>query len=166
MIGSNLRTLKRDGQAYVMKNNLCANCGYGLICEAREDDHQSCDVYQPVLMFKSLAGTETGFNTFRLGGSWVDRVHVGKLVALVDEHGEKIAEARVEAVRVGPRDEMIRTHSHQNHLILARDSRSPATDMARILRNLYGPNFLARAELITAIYLRRVEFESRLIARE
>lgn len=165
MIGSNLRTLKRDDEAYVMKNGLCANCGYGYVCEVRDDAHQSCDVYQPVIMFKSLAGTETGFNTFRLGGSWASRVAPGKLVALVDEHGNKIAEARVEAVRIGPRDDMIRDHSQLNHLILARNSQSPAKDMQRILRNLYGPNFLARAELITVIYLRTVEFDSQLIAR-
>lgn len=156
MIGSNLRTLKVVDLTYTMKNGLCANCGRGVECEVRDDSFQACDSYMPVIMFKDLRGTDTGFNTFRLGDSWFKRVKVGSIVALVNDQGECLSQAIVEAVRCDDRDYMIREHSFQNHLILARNSKTPVNDMRRILRNLYGPNFLARAEKITAIYLRRI----------
>lgn len=156
MIGTNLRTLKVEDQSYVMKNGLCANCGRGYECEVRDESYQKCQVFQPTLLFKSLAGMELSFNTIRLGDSWSKRVQVGQTVALVNEHGERIAQAVVEAVRLGPRDEMILEHSFQNHLILAKNIKTPVASMRRILRNLYGPNFLARAEKITVIYLRRI----------
>lgn len=165
MIGSNLRTLKFDGSSYFMKTGLCSNCGQGYECNVREDDVQACQAYMPVIMFKSFAGMDTQFNTFRLGSAWKNRVYPGKIVALVDADGNKVCEAVVEAVRAGDRQQMILEHSDQNHLIIARNSRNPAKDMAKILRNLYGPNFLARAEQITVLYLRRIESDPIVIYR-
>lgn len=165
MIGSNLRTLKFNGLVYTMKTGLCSNCGYGYDCEVREETHQECGMYMPVIMFKSFAGMETSFNTFRLGSAWKNRVEVGSKVALVNAEGEIVCEAVVEAVRAGKRQQMILDHSDQNHLIMARNSTSPAKDMAKILRNLYGPNFLARAEQITVLYLRRIEEDPTIICR-
>lgn len=155
MIDANLRTLKvHDELGYTMKTGMCSRCGRNPLCASQSDEVSTCTAYMPVLAFQSLAGCELSFNTVRLGSAWSKRVKPGQTVALVNKAGEKLAEATVEAVRVGPRELMIAEHGAANHLMVARKATRPNADLTRVLRNLYGPNFLARAETMTVIYLR------------
>ena len=158
MIDANLRTLKiHDELGYTMKTGMCSRCGHNDLCHSQSDEVQTCAAYMPVLAFQSLAGCELSFNTVRLGSAWSKRVTPGKTVALVNKAGEKLAEAVVEAVRVGPRTQMIAEHAAANHLMVARKAQKPNAELTRVLRNLYGPNFLARAETMSVIYLRIIE---------
>ena len=158
MIDANLRTLKiHDELGYTMKNGMCSRCGSNPLCASQSSEVQTCTAYEPVLAFQSLAGCELSFNTVRLGSAWSKRVTPGSIVALVNKAGEKLAEAVVEAVRVGPREQMIAEHAGSNHLMVARKAQRPNAELTRVLRNLYGPNFLVRSETMTVIYLRIVE---------
>lgn len=155
MIDANLRTLKvHEEHGYTMKTAMCSRCGYNELCGSKSDEVSACKAYEPVLAFQSLAGCELSFNTVRLGSAWSKRVKPGTTVALVNKAGEKLASAVVEAVRVGPRTQMIAEHAASNHLMIARKAQRPNAELTRVLRNLYGPNFLARAETMTVIYLR------------
>lgn len=156
MIKTNLRTLKTIGAEYLMKTGLCEACGNCEGCSIQRDDVIRCTDYQPVVAFKSFDGTEDRFNTFRLGGAWFNRVKAGQSVGLINREGIKVGEAVVEAVHCGEKEEMLQAHAAANHLILAKPDCKPVTELKRLLRNLYGPNFLAKAELMTVIYLRRV----------
>ncbi|UKL14968.1 hypothetical protein hairong_063 [Pseudomonas phage hairong] len=156
MIDTNLRTLRFTEDGYRMKTGLCAHCGHNELCSVQSDVRQECYAFQPSLMFQSLAGTELSFNTFRLGGAWAKRVLPGRIVGLVDKNGKKLDEAVIEGIRVGPRDLMIEEHARMNHLMIASGSTQPIRDLRRKLTNLYGPNYLARADLMSVIYLRRI----------
>lgn len=158
MISANLRFLKRreDG-TYYMKNGLCDSCGKGPTCSIRNSQTQLCVEYQPVIPFKSLAGTEGQFNTFRLGGAWFNRVREGDTIGLLNTTGEKMATAEVRSVHVASKEEMLAEHAHLNHLMLAKASKDPVSDLTKTVRNLYGTNFFAKAPLMTVIYLSRIE---------
>lgn len=156
MISPNLRFLKLRDDGYYMRNGLCGACGNYESCSIKSSKTQVCTDYQPVIHFKSLAGTEEGFNTFRLGAAWSRRVTPGQKIGLLDAAGVKQSDAEVVAVHCGPRQDMIDQHAHLNHLMLAKQPEDSAAELARILRNLYGANYLARAEVLTVIYLRRL----------
>lgn len=156
MISANLRFLKhREGEGYYMKNGLCESCGHHLHCGIESAETRLCTGYQPVIPFKSLAGTEGLFNTFRLGGAWANRVKKGDTIGLLNTQGEKVATAVVRSVHVATKEEMLAEHAHLNHLMLAKGSRDPVADLTKTVRNLYGTNFFAKAALMTVIYLRR-----------
>lgn len=159
MIDTNLRTIKMTDTStgYYCKSGICKHCGHNELCSMQGVVRQKCDVYQPVLAFQSLAGCELSFNTFRLGHAWGKRVLPGRIVGLIDKNGHRIAEAVVEAVRIGPRGEMFQEHAAANHLMIAARPANPVAELTRKVRNLYGPNFLARAEQMSVIYLRLIE---------
>ena len=156
MINPNLRHLKRESGVYRMRRGLCESCGLSASCKIASLEAVACTAYQPVLAFKSLGGTEGQFNTFRLGSAWAARVQVGQLVGLLDGKCEKVGEAVIEAVHCGGKAEMLRDHAYMNHLMLANPHIDPVGDLARRIRNLYGTNFMNRAEKFTVIYLRRL----------
>lgn len=156
MISPNLRFLKLRDDGYYMRNGLCGACGNHADCSIKSSKTQVCTDYQPVIHFKSLAGTDSDFNTFRLGSAWSRRLSPGQKIGLLDRAGLKQSEAEVISTHCGPRQDMIDQHAHLNHLMLAKQPENPAAELARILRNLYGANFLAKAEAITVIYLRRL----------
>lgn len=158
MISTNTRFLKLlEGGQYQMRTGLCSTCGHNQTCLVKNEQAQVCTGYQPVLAFKSMAGTEGEFNTFRLGGAWSKRVTVGQRLGLVDSSYERVGEAIVRAVHCGPRVSMIEEHAAKNHLMLAAKPDNPVEAMTRKLRNLYGPNFLTKAELMTVFDLVRVQ---------
>ena len=156
MINPNLRFLRFDEGSYRMKSGLCDSCGEAAGCPTRAEKVEVCTGFQPVIAFKSLAGTETDFNTFRLGGAWSNRVKPGQKIGILNAKCEKVGDAVVKAVHVGPKESMIDTHARHNHLIKARGSEQPASELKRLLRNLYGTNFMAKAELMTVIYLTKL----------
>lgn len=156
MINTNLRTLKVIGDEYMMRSGLCAACGNCVDCSVIRDDVIACSDYQPVIAFKSFDGTEGHFNTFRLGSAWAPRVKPGQHIGLINKAGIKVGEARVEAVHCGDKQQMLDEHAALNHLILARAAANPASELKRLIRNLYGPNFLAKATHMTVIYLQRL----------
>jgi len=156
MINPNLRYLKHSNGTYSMKRGLCESCGISKSCPISSLDTHACTDYQPVIPFKSLAGTEGLFNTFRLGGAWNFRVTPGQRIGLLDGKCNKIGEAVVESVVCGDKSEMLDQHAHMNHLILAKTVDDPVAELSRLVRNMYGTNFLARAKLFTVIYLQRV----------
>lgn len=156
MINPNLRFLRFNENTYRMRNGLCDSCGHAYDCTVRKPTVQMCSDYQPVLAFKSLDGTEGAFNTFRLGGAWSKRVRRGQALALLNSACEKVGEAEVMDVHCGSKEEMLEKHAHRNHLMLAKKPEDPVAELVRIMRNLYGANFLARAELMTVIDLQRI----------
>lgn len=156
MINPNLRFLRFNENTYRMKNGLCNSCGHATTCAVRSEKAQQCSDYQPVLAFKSLAGTEGEFNTFRLGGAWYNRVRVGQQLGLLNHLCEKVGDALVTGVHCGSKDDMITSFAAGNHLMIAAKPDDPVAELTRKIRNLYGPNFMARAELMTVIELRRI----------
>lgn len=156
MINPNLRFLKFSNGTYSMKRGLCESCGHFASCKSANLETIACTDYQPVIAFKNLAGTEGRFNTFRLGGAWKFRVQPGQLIGILDGRCDKVGEAIVEAIHCGDKLEMLNAHAHMNHLILAKPHEDPVADLARRIRNLYGTNFFAKAELFTVIYLKRL----------
>lgn len=155
MINTNLRYLKVREGAYCM-SNLCESCGNNQSCSIRSQANLICTDYQPALPFKSFAGTETSFNTFRLGAAWSKRVQPGQLVGLINSRLEKEGEARVTAVHCGDKLRMLELHAARNHLMLAKPHSDPAIELARLLRNLYGGGFFAKAGFLTVIDLERL----------
>lgn len=143
------------GAEYTMKSGLCEACGNCVDCPIKRDNVQACTEYQPVIAFKSFNGTEADFNTFRLGGAWSKRVKPGDTVGLINREGEKVGEALVKAVHCDEKSKMLDQHAHHNHLILASKHHNPPQELKRLIRNLYGPNFLEKASLMTVIYLTR-----------
>lgn len=156
MINPNLRFLKFSDGTYTMKRGLCESCGHFASCKIVNLDTMACTDYQPVIAFKNLAGTEDRFNTFRLGGAWSFRVKVGQSIGLLDGKCNKVGEAVIEGVHCGDKLDMLKAHAHMNHLMLAKPHEDPVADLARRIRNLYGTNFFANAELFTVIYLKRL----------
>lgn len=153
-INPNLRFLRFDEVTYRMKQGLCDSCGVSDGCSIRAGGVQQCTDYQPVISFKSLKGTEGEFNTFRLGGAWFTRVKPGQLIGILNDKCEKVGDALVKAVHCGDKQRMLNDHASMNHLILSRETDEPAVELRRLIRNLYGTNFLAKAELMTVIYLK------------
>lgn len=155
-INSNLRHLKVvDAEFYRMKTGLCAACGNCYGCSIQGESVQVCTDYQPVIPFKKLDGLEARFNTFRLGFAWSTRVKPGQSIGLLNREGVKFGEAVVEAVHRGDKDEMLAEHAAFNHLLIASPHEKPAQELKRLIRNLYGPNYLANADGFTVIYLNR-----------
>lgn len=156
MINPNLRFLRFNENTYRMKNGLCNSCGHATTCPVRSEQAQQCSDYQPVLAFKSLAGTEGEFNTFRLGGAWYSRVRERQRLALLNHLCEKVGDAVVTSVHCGPKEDMIAQFAAGNHLMIAAQPEDPVAELTRKIRNLYGTNFMARAELMTVIKLKRI----------
>lgn len=155
MINPNLRYLRVKEGAYCM-SNLCESCGNNQSCSIRSEANLICTDYQPVLPFKTLAGTESLFNTFRLGAAWSKRVQPGQSIALINPKLEKVGEARVIEVHCGDKLHMLEVHAARNHLMLAKPHQDPAVELARLLRNLYGGGFFAKAGFLTVIDLERL----------
>lgn len=156
MINPNLRFLRFNEDTYRMKNGLCDSCGHAASCTVRNDTLQLCSEYQPVLAFKSLAGTEGAFNTFRLGGAWFRRIKLAQHLGLLNHLCEKVGDAEVVGLDCGSKEDMLMRFAAGNHLMIAAQPADPVAELTRKIRNLYGPNFMARAELMTVIHLRRL----------
>lgn len=155
MINTNTRFLRYKEGAYCM-SNLCDSCGHNQTCSIRSQANMICTDYQPVLAFKSMAGTENRFNTFRLGGAWTKRLQPGQRIGLIDAKLNKTGEALVTDVHCGDKLLMLEIHAARNHLMIAKPHQDPAIELARLLRNLYGTGFFAKAGFLTVIDLERL----------
>jgi len=155
-INSNLRHLKVvENDRFHMKSGLCNACGNRHSCSIKSEATQLCTDYQPVIPFMKLDGMGEEFNTFRLGSAWARRVKPGQAIGLLNRQGEKIGEAVVKAVHCGDKEEMLNEHARYNHLMIAKPHDNPAAELKRLIRNMYGTNYLANASSFSVIYLKR-----------
>lgn len=141
---------------------LCSSCGRKDVCEAfgamtgyeRINPVRRCDQYMPPLVFRDRRGTESSFNTFRLGCAWSSRVQAGSEVALVDERGEVFGTARVRSVYQGAIEDMAILFGEDNHMMLSKQAKMPE-DMLKVLRNAYGKMIYSAHDSATVICLER-----------
>lgn len=144
---------------------ICNSCGIKTGCpiykvvekaEPHADVHiRKCQRYVPILSFrKPLIGlNQSSFNTMRAGTTWMDRLEIGKTVALVGaDDGEIIRFMKVRKLYSGDFDAMVAKHSMFNHLAMGG---KPVDKVGEILRKSYG-HFLNEQSKLTAIYLEPV----------
>ena len=150
---------------YSSKRLLCDHCGRQSRCpdEAGNRDRwtqiKTCDAFMPVLAFKPPhVGMETEFNTFRMGPAWTKRVAPGSLVGLLDTQTQSVfAQATVQRVIAGQREEMAHAHGYMNHLEISHGSSDRAESAERTLkalRRLYGNLIYTNNPSVTVIYLK------------
>lgn len=104
---------------------------------------RTCDTYQPILTFrltkKMEDGFKEGFNTFRLGATWYNRVSPGIICGLYDAGKKKMfGKAVVTATFNGDMEEMCHDHAYRNHLFIGVDQETAATKMKDAMLNAYG----------------------------
>tara|TARA_B110000037_G_C16905808_1_gene418103 strand:+ start:336 stop:674 length:339 start_codon:yes stop_codon:yes gene_type:complete len=97
------------------------------------------------------------FNTFRLGRAWSARVEVGTTVSLVDVETKKsFGKAVVESLGIYDMETAYLDHAQHNHLMLDKDADYARANMDKLLRSIYGNMFVASANAMSVIYLKRI----------
>lgn len=140
---------------------LCTSCGKKDGCVAAKDEGKfitSCDEFMHTIAFRSQKGLDTpAFNTLRLGKAWSTRVRPNDRVRLADGEDQTIGWATVTAVILGTKEEIIRAHAKDNHLLIESEmTREEAGDwMLKQMPNLYGNLIYKNNELCTVIQLSR-----------
>lgn len=104
---------------------------------------RTCDTYQPILTFrltkKMEDGFKDGFNTFRLGATWYNRVSSGTICGLYDVGKKRMfGKAVVIATYNGDMEEMCHDHAYKNHLFIGVDREVASDKMMSAMRNAYG----------------------------
>ena len=104
---------------------------------------RTCETYQPILTFrltkKMEDGFKDGFNTFRLGSTWYNRVSPGIICGLYDVGKKKMfGKAVVTATFNGDMEEMCQDHAYRNHLFIGVEKEQAAARMESAMRNAYG----------------------------
>jgi len=105
-----------------------------------------------------IIGTESEFNTFRLGSFYAKHLSPGEEVLLLNEK-EKMVFGRAQVVRVesGPLGEMCLIHAHMNHTELANDPNTAPERLHETLRRIYGPHIATLTKKTSVVYLKRLE---------
>lgn len=156
-------TLEGYSKMYISKRVLCNHCGKIGFCgsefakrvEFAKETFKRCDEFMPVLKFQSLKGTDAGFNTFRLGKAWSQRLTPGIKVALLNARSKQIVgSAEVVALHVGEKHEMELAHGSNNHLMLNRIDIQKG-DFSPLMRRSYGGLIYDNNRFATVIYLNR-----------
>lgn len=120
-----------------------------------------CAQYQPVITFQKTGGLEGRFNTFRLGVAWFNRLTPGVVVGMANAKDDAIfGKARVIEVIHGPYEEMIDKHAYKNHLLVGLEPEDAAAKMKEIIPKSYGPLVVARASVLSVIYLQNLSMGS------
>lgn len=152
--------------------SLCNLCGIGASCKPRASlarlqgandlvvGVKSCGDFRLTLTFRSNVGMEQEFNTMRLGPAWARRVEVGKLVNLRTTSGEKVGVAKVVSKHVEDFEEALRKHAHMNHVAVGMKAAKARETVRRELVNANGKNFIARAGVLSVIYLMPIKDEA------
>lgn len=104
---------------------------------------RTCEMYQPILTFrltkKMEDGFKEGFNTFRLGATWYNRVSPGTICGLYDVgKKEMFGKAVVTATYNGDMEEMCFDHAYRNHLFIGVDKEVAANKMSVAMKGAYG----------------------------
>lgn len=145
---------------------LCRQCGHsecsiGAIMKRLEVNRYNavlsvakCKSFVPVLDFIDASGTESAFNTFRLGAAWAARVEVDQKVAIT--HNKKpLGYAKVVSVHSGLLSVMLEEHGIDNHLSIAAAINGEEFDLGAEIQKIYGPHRAGQGSLCTVIYLER-----------
>lgn len=171
-VNTNLRSLKRTDSGFELATSkageLCEYCTRNFKCsllkkmmklEASGDlklSIRGCGSYVPPLTFGSEKGLlVSGFNTLRLGEAWAKRLRVGDYVDLLHSGTmDLIRTAEVARIVSGPKLDMIRAHSHLNHMYIEEGlkRKDAAAKMTSLLPSLYGGLIFRNNESATVIY--------------
>ncbi|MEY0234233.1 hypothetical protein [Providencia manganoxydans] len=148
-------------------DNLCqicaitSNCPIQIALNPHQTDAEvairSCARFVPSLTFRPpyLGLGFDYFNTLRVGTTWLDRLSVGKVIALVNPKGDILRFGKVAKVVSGDLDKMLRIHAKFNHLAMAGKN---IKEVERVIRKSYG-HFLTKESKLTAIYIEKVTRE-------
>ena len=154
-----MRGIKYKDSVYTINNgSLCDRCGAN-DCPIH-DDTNKCNSFIPILPFKEpIVGMETMFNTFRLGGAWMNRVDVGSVVALYNTRTKELfGRATVEGISVNITEEQSLLHGQYNHNLLEQDI--PQYEIVELinkrLKKAYGNMIFNNSSKTTVIYLKRI----------
>jgi hypothetical protein len=105
-----------------------------------------------------VAGLDTEFNTFRLGGALVKRLKEGDEVFLMDGKNKVVfGRAQVLRIEAGRLGELCLMHAAKNHRELANDPNDAPERLFKYLQKLYGPHIATATKKSCVIYMRRLE---------
>lgn len=153
MIDSNTRYLQfKDGLYHNGGARLpCDSCAIHDVCTLRRE---RCDMMVPTISFANIEGTQSVFNTLRLGKAWSQRLAPGQIVGIHDLSTNEITGyADVLQLYCGNFEDMMKTHAHANHLMLGYDIETAQEQMTTWFRKQYGPSVVKEITKITAVYL-------------
>ncbi len=106
----------------------------------------------------AVIGTESSFNTFRLGSFYTKHLSVGEEVFLFNEKEKMVfGKAKVEAIESGKLGEMLLIHAHRNHTELESEPDEAPAHLFDTLKRIYGPHIAGVDKKTTVVYLSRTE---------
>lgn len=105
-----------------------------------------------------VEGVEDEFNTFRLGGALAKRLSVGQEVFIMNEKTKVVfGRAIVQRVEVGKLRELCDEHAHGNHRELNNEVEGAGERLFVYLQKIFGPHIAPPTKKACVIYLKRIE---------
>lgn len=105
-----------------------------------------------------VEGVEDEFNTFRLGGTLAKRLVVGQEVFIMDEKTKIVfGRATVQRVELGKLRELCDEHAHKNHRELMNTPEGAGDRLFTYLQKIFGPHIAPPTKKACVIYLKRIE---------
>jgi hypothetical protein len=105
-----------------------------------------------------VEGVEDEFNTFRLGGTLAKRLVVGQKVFIMDEKTKIVfGRATVQRVELGKLRELCDEHAHKNHRELMNNPEGAGERLFTYLQKIFGPHIAPPTKKACVIYLKRIE---------
>lgn len=102
-------------------------------------------------------GLEGVFNTFRLGGAWVDKCKPNEVVDLIDARSKRVLKrATVLRVFVGTLTELASTHARWAHNWKDSPPESQAALLVESMKKRYPPNRVRDDSVVSVIYLKEL----------
>lgn len=108
------------------------------------------------MKFISNVGTfGKGWNSIRLGETWVERVRPGDFVALVNKKNVSYGTALVQKVISGSRAEILKNHAYKNHELIEQNlsKEKAAKILDAEMRQIFGDKIYKPDSRLTVIYL-------------
>jgi hypothetical protein len=105
-----------------------------------------------------VEGVEDEFNTFRLGGTLAKRLVVGQEVFIMDEKTKIVfGRATVQRVELGKLRELCDEHAYKNHRELMNNPEGAGERLFTYLQKIFGPHIAPPTKKACVIYLKRIE---------
>jgi hypothetical protein len=116
---------------------------------------EACKEFLPIISFSVTSGLEEPiFNTVRLGKAWPKRLNEGDRVRMMNsKEGQFLRIMRVQKMETGLLGDILASHAHRNHALIASDAPDKPAKLLRILRGAYGSTYTHAERTATAIYL-------------